>query len=284
MKKLLLLVLVFLLIGCEETTKEATYQLEAIKAMPEESIVKKASYVFDEWMPLYADLSSYPHESIIDWNEDTFLLANKETPLNFTFLKEEAVYSIEMTSQDIEGFVIQAGDYVKEVRGSTYTFLEPLITDQVTLTVINDSTIKLSECHILVGETLSEEEYNAYLNKKELVDIFQDDYTWFESIEDNIMVVQEILSQYDHELIEEISSFVDYSLLTDDAIGRPIELVGQAIDVENVHDHFHVLLKGVNSEEVIMVITENSVEMHNIFMSSGFYIGHDEHKVFYSIE
>ena len=90
MKKLLLLVLVFLLIGCQKTSKEATYQLEAIKAMPEEVMVKKASYVYDEWMPLYAELASYPHESVIDWNEDTFLLASNETPLSFTFLQEEA--------------------------------------------------------------------------------------------------------------------------------------------------------------------------------------------------
>ncbi|MBN2796804.1 MAG: hypothetical protein JXR88_15440 [Clostridia bacterium] len=284
MKKILLTLMILILVGCSEEHKEIPYTLEDVHPMPMEKNEVTSHFVYDPWMPLYAELTSYPDESLIDWNEDTYQVVSKSDTLQFVFTKVEAVYGIHVISESMASFMIKTGTFEKEVRGQNFTFETPIITDNLTLIPLGEEPFNLMECHILVGRILDEDQYDTYKAKNIFLKDLQNKYQWMLDPYDNFNLACEVVNLYDLDLLMEVSNQVDYSLLSEEALGLPIEIIGQVIHVTENENLTEVTLKAIGCNEEIIVFTKQNVTVDNMFMTTGIYLGEIMNKFFYDIK
>lgn len=287
MKKILVLLMIGLLVGCSQETStidENTHIKTALKLVPETIEEKSAYYIHDDLLPTYGMLSSYPSEALIDWDSSTGV-ESKEW-LSFSLVRSEAVRGIELDSSDVSQIEIKVNDVTNtyEIIEShqIIEFDESLLTGELK---IKTKSGKINDVHIICDLEVDEKTYEIYQMIADDLLILES-YNWSTDPVSSFEVFDEVTNVFTKENLEMLAKDIDMSRLKmiDKGIGCPYRLTGKVLSMKKRPHYNELTIDMIVDNEKITVYTMNDYETNTVFQEICILIDNEDHLKFITVQ
>lgn len=270
MKKIIVVLLMSLLVGCRQTsTLDETVHLKTtLKPLPEVTEEKGKFYIYDDLLPTYGMLSSYPSEALIDWDNSTGI--ESEEWLSFKLIRMEAVRGIEVDSKNVRQLDIKINDvlYSYDINEphEIIEFDESVQSDEIHIKTAGGM---LNDVHIICDLEVDEKTYEVYqMIINDL--ILLENYDWSSDPKESFDVFDEVTNTFTKEKLEMLSKDIDMNRLKmiDKGIGCPYRLTGKVVSIKKSEHYNELTIDMIVDHEKITVYTLNDYEMNTIFQET----------------
>lgn len=279
MKKSILIIMSLLLFSCSSDKShldENFRVIETLKASPEIVEEKLSYYIHDDMAPNYVMLSSYPFDSLIDWDDETGVNVKMNPELRFEFTKEEAIRGLEIHSKNLKSIMVnfsgQKKIYTIYSDYQIITFEEALLGKDLTIIpyeTTDESTVL--EIHITGNLNVDKTTFEVFEAIEANLSDFKNNYKWSIDPIQSMLTYQVLLEEYTLDNIEVLTKDFDASrlLLTEeDYVGAPYKISGKIISVKERNNYNELTVETIIDHEIITIYTMDKFIENEIFKES----------------
>lgn len=297
MKKLLLTVLLLLmLIGCEDVVEEVSYELDVLSVENTlESVIEESEYlVHDDMLPNYVPLLLYSDEVLIDWDTSTERVCVETDVFNFEFETQEYISAVELITENINIIKLTfSNDATKtihlEPEQTVVEFDDYILSHNLTVEIVSTGqhSASIREFHIIGELKVDQVAYTAHQEQDTFIKDMLTVHKWQKNVQSNIDVAKMVNEQYgEHTLrnFAKIANLKRLSLNYEKFIGYPINLNGKIVDVIEEDGLYKLIVDTHIFGQNIIVYSEEPYEKNKHLVMSGIFLGIDELLIFYGIK